>query len=219
MKRKPLPQRRFTETKAHFIGGLKYHVSVGFYDDGSPGEVFISTGKIGTDAEHIAKDITVLISIMLQYGFPVPVIAKSIDRVVNEKGEMQPASIVGLVADALTEYVASGMPSGVILTEVDPNCETRAAIDKMASMMEVIPGVPEEIRTNPAFVVVEPSLNPVNPPVATKALETRSIKAFSDMSKMQGYTGDACGECGNYTLVRNGTCLKCNTCGATSGCS
>jgi len=38
-------------------------------------------------------------------------------------------------------------------------------------------------------------------------------------AKMQGYEGDACGECGNFTLVRNGTCLKCNTCGATSGCS
>ena len=36
---------------------------------------------------------------------------------------------------------------------------------------------------------------------------------------MQGYEGEACGECGNYTLVRNGTCMKCNTCGATSGCS
>jgi ribonucleoside-diphosphate reductase alpha chain len=38
-------------------------------------------------------------------------------------------------------------------------------------------------------------------------------------ARMQGYEGEACGECGNYTLVRNGTCMKCNTCGATSGCS
>ncbi|MEM9012510.1 MAG: vitamin B12-dependent ribonucleotide reductase [Pseudomonadota bacterium] len=38
-------------------------------------------------------------------------------------------------------------------------------------------------------------------------------------AKMQGYEGDPCGECGNFTLVRNGTCLKCNTCGATTGCS
>ncbi|WP_299889776.1 vitamin B12-dependent ribonucleotide reductase [uncultured Ruegeria sp.] len=38
-------------------------------------------------------------------------------------------------------------------------------------------------------------------------------------AKMQGYEGDPCGECGNYTLVRNGTCMKCNTCGSTSGCS
>ena len=49
--------------------------------------------------------------------------------------------------------------------------------------------------------------------VAATALDQR-VKA-----KMQGYEGEACGECGNYTLVRNGTCMKCNTCGGTSGCS
>ncbi len=38
-------------------------------------------------------------------------------------------------------------------------------------------------------------------------------------AKLQGYEGDPCSDCGNYTLVRNGTCMKCNTCGGTSGCS
>jgi ribonucleoside-diphosphate reductase alpha chain len=38
-------------------------------------------------------------------------------------------------------------------------------------------------------------------------------------ARMKGYEGDSCGECGNFTLVRNGTCMKCTTCGATSGCS
>jgi ribonucleoside-diphosphate reductase alpha chain len=38
-------------------------------------------------------------------------------------------------------------------------------------------------------------------------------------AKMQGFEGEACNECGNYTLVRNGTCMKCNTCGGTTGCS
>jgi ribonucleoside-diphosphate reductase alpha chain len=38
-------------------------------------------------------------------------------------------------------------------------------------------------------------------------------------ARMKGYEGDNCGECGNYTMVRNGTCLKCDTCGSTSGCS
>jgi ribonucleoside-diphosphate reductase alpha chain len=38
-------------------------------------------------------------------------------------------------------------------------------------------------------------------------------------ARMKGYEGDSCGECGNFTLVRNGTCLKCETCGGTSGCS
>jgi ribonucleoside-diphosphate reductase alpha chain len=51
--------------------------------------------------------------------------------------------------------------------------------------------------------------------VATGAVEMDA----RTKAKMQGYEGDPCGECGNYTLVRNGTCMKCNTCGATSGCS
>ncbi|WP_170570512.1 vitamin B12-dependent ribonucleotide reductase [Ruegeria atlantica] len=53
---------------------------------------------------------------------------------------------------------------------------------------------------------------------ATETAVAASMDARTK-AKMQGYEGDPCGECGNYTLVRNGTCMKCNTCGATSGCS
>jgi ribonucleoside-diphosphate reductase alpha chain len=52
---------------------------------------------------------------------------------------------------------------------------------------------------------------------AEAALSTTMERAKE--ARMKGYEGDACGECGNFTLVRNGTCLKCNTCGGTSGCS
>jgi ribonucleoside-diphosphate reductase alpha chain len=38
-------------------------------------------------------------------------------------------------------------------------------------------------------------------------------------ARAKGYEGEACGDCGNFTLVRNGTCLKCDTCGSTTGCS
>lgn len=62
--------------------------------------------------------------------------------------------------------------------------------------------------TTEADAVVSES---VAPPVTTMDERTKA--------KMQGYEGEACGDCGNYTLVRNGTCMKCNTCGATSGCS
>ena len=49
---------------------------------------------------------------------------------------------------------------------------------------------------------------------AKKVENDRRVKAM-----MQGYTGDMCSECSNFTMVRNGTCLKCDTCGSTSGCS
>lgn len=52
------------------------------------------------------------------------------------------------------------------------------------------------------------------------ATEAKKLAAKRRMhAMMQGYTGDMCSECQNFTMVRNGTCLKCDTCGATSGCS
>ncbi len=55
--------------------------------------------------------------------------------------------------------------------------------------------------------------------MAMAVTEPNSRVAVVDVARMQGYEGDPCEECGNLTLVRNGTCLKCVTCGATSGCS
>ena len=56
--------------------------------------------------------------------------------------------------------------------------------------------------------------------IASTALSSGMVSMDQrSKAKMQGYEGDPCGECGNYTLVRNGTCMKCNTCGGTSGCS
>ena len=56
--------------------------------------------------------------------------------------------------------------------------------------------------------------------VSATAISTGTVSMDARVkAKMQGYEGDPCGECGNYTLVRNGTCMKCNTCGGTSGCS
>ena len=65
--------------------------------------------------------------------------------------------------------------------------------------------------------------NPVGLAVAsieTRLTGGRNTKAsLAAEARMKGYEGDACGSCGNFTLVRNGTCMKCNTCGSTSGCS
>ena len=49
--------------------------------------------------------------------------------------------------------------------------------------------------------------------------KTQSLSEQVKQARMQGYEGESCPECQNFTLVRNGTCLKCNTCGSTTGCS
>ncbi len=64
------------------------------------------------------------------------------------------------------------------------------------------------------------ALQTLVPEVTTAQMTATTVKVdLRVKAKMQGYEGDPCGECGNYTLVRNGTCMKCNTCGGTSGCS
>ena len=80
--------------------------------------------------------------------------------------------------------------------------------------------VPSDIASLNSGLAVEVGDVAVAPVVSAPAPAT-SVSALSarDKAKMQGYEGDPCGECGNYTLVRNGTCMKCNTCGGTSGCS
>jgi ribonucleoside-diphosphate reductase alpha chain len=73
---------------------------------------------------------------------------------------------------------------------------------------------------------VEATLNTVSAQVASLEAAMNSKPALRDTraaraaeARLKGFEGDNCGACGNFTLVRNGTCMKCNTCGSTSGCS
>ncbi|HET7714955.1 MAG TPA: vitamin B12-dependent ribonucleotide reductase [Bauldia sp.] len=64
------------------------------------------------------------------------------------------------------------------------------------------------------------AFKPAGSHAAAKEPEAKALDAErSAAARLKGYQGDACGECGNFTLVRNGTCLKCDSCGATTGCS
>jgi ribonucleoside-diphosphate reductase alpha chain len=72
---------------------------------------------------------------------------------------------------------------------------------------------------------VEAQLTPVGAQVASIEVAMASSRSVTKHAqrvaeaRMKGFEGDSCGACGNFTLVRNGTCMKCNTCGSTSGCS
>jgi ribonucleoside-diphosphate reductase alpha chain len=55
--------------------------------------------------------------------------------------------------------------------------------------------------------------------MAKPPLEKSSKSEQIAEARIKGYEGESCRECGQFTLVRNGTCLKCDSCGSTSGCS
>jgi ribonucleoside-diphosphate reductase alpha chain len=80
-----------------------------------------------------------------------------------------------------------------------------------------------DIRSSVEATLVQGEANPVGAQVASIEVAmsskagTRAKRAAE--ARLKGFEGDSCGSCGNFTLVRNGTCMKCNTCGSTSGCS
>lgn len=104
--RELLPQRRGCETFEIKFGGLKgkHVITVGYYDDGRIGELFIVGGKSGEVVEAIARDFAVVASIALQHGAPLTAIEHALTR--NSQGE--PMSIGGAVIDHLVK-----MESGV----------------------------------------------------------------------------------------------------------
>ena len=99
--RSALPMRRYSQTfNVAFGGAQKDHVvTVGFYADGTPGEVFINGGRSGEAVEAIARDGAVLLSMALQHGVALDTIKHAVTR----DAQGQPSSIVGAVVDKLTE--------------------------------------------------------------------------------------------------------------------
>lgn len=100
--RQRLPNRRPQTTfEVEHVASNRVHefrCSIGFADDGNPGEVFVSsTGKIGTDLDIAARDIAILISFAIQYGAPIDVLAEAVTR--GDSGE--PQGIAGAVLDAM----------------------------------------------------------------------------------------------------------------------
>jgi len=97
--RRVLPQRRAAETFEIAWGGLErtYAVTLGFYDDGALGEVFVNGGKSGEQVEAVARDGAVLLSLALQYGVPIASMAGAITR--DSAGA--PSSIIGAVIDRI----------------------------------------------------------------------------------------------------------------------
>ena len=102
--RRALPQRRRCETFDLAFGGLarNHTITVGYYDSGEIGEVFINGGKSGEQVEAIARDSAVLLSLALQYGADLQNIKSAITR----DGQGEPSTIVGAVVDRLCAEVS-----------------------------------------------------------------------------------------------------------------
>ena len=127
--------------------------------------------------------------------------------------------------DEVGEGVAEGQRD-VAPADDDVGQDAIALVKKMASSGFHRKRLPKELSMlqNGPLGAAQPlvmSTQSAAPIQATAAIGAAGAVALDrrEEARLKGYEGDACGDCGNFTLVRNGTCLKCDTCGATSGCS
>ena len=106
-----------------------------------------------------------------------------------------------------TGYLRKRLPQELVVLQGGMKAQT-GTYDAVATLNGMSPSA--------AAVATTGFVNSTAPTTVTSGAVSMDARS---KAKMQGYEGESCGECGNYTLVRNGTCMKCNTCGGTSGCS
>jgi ribonucleoside-diphosphate reductase alpha chain len=194
--------------------GLQYGVPLEEFVDAFTFTRFEPSGMVeGNDAIKMATSI-------LDYIFRELAVSY-LGR--NDLAHVQPAD---LLPDTLGKGAAeSNLPDGGGRSDVAAALRQVTSTGYVRNKLTVLQGGargPMASDGNAAITMGAPVTESVSfrTTVETTALtepETRleQIRA----ARMKGYEGDSCGECGNFTLVRNGTCLKCDTCGSTSGCS
>ena len=209
--RKTLPNRRRGFTQKARIGGHKIYLHTGEYKDGSLGEIFLDMNKEGATLGGIMNCFAIAVSLGLQHGVPL---GKYVDAFTFTKFE--PAGMV----QGSEHIKMSTSPLDYIFRELAVRYDGRKdlahvapvqIIDKKAgSYIPEIDGLPQPLGDGDV-VSIEPQKEYVPPAEAWAVL--------ADEAKTKGYEGEACTSCSQFTLVRNGSCLKCITCGETSGCS
>ena len=142
----------------------------------------------------------------------------------NDLAHVQPAD---LMPDTLGKGVAeSSLPDGGGRNDVAAVMQRVASTGYVRSKLTVLQGGARGVMASDGNTAITMGA-PVTEMVSFAAgLQASTALSQPDVrieqiraARMKGYEGDSCGECGNFTLVRNGTCLKCDTCGGTSGCS
>ncbi|TYO65414.1 adenosylcobalamin-dependent ribonucleoside-diphosphate reductase [Bradyrhizobium hipponense] len=214
-KREKLPSKRNGYTQKAIVGGHKVYLRTGEYADGRLGEIFIDMHKEGAAFRSMMNAFAIAVSIALQYGVPVEeyVDAFTFFRFepagfVQEHDRIKSASSI---IDFVWRDLAINYLGRDDLAHVTPDESNHTAMgDGVGQDATVV----NQITVNVAEGMTDDDLQKIVDRTTKAVLPDQRAVA-----KMSGYTGDECGNCHSFTMVRNGTCLKCETCGETTGCS
>jgi ribonucleoside-diphosphate reductase alpha chain len=190
--REKMPVERASVTHKFSVGGHEGYVTVGMYEDGRPGEVFIKMAKEGSTLSGVMDGLALTISLGLQYGVPLKVF---VDKLLNTRFEpsgITPNPNIRFVSSVL-DYLARWLGGRFISSDyLKLNGGTTHPVEN-AGVAVPAPAILAALSSLPANV---------SAPKLSNAHEG----------------APACSECG-MLMVPNGACYKCENCGSTSGCS
>ena len=212
--RRSLPdKKRATSTKAR-IGGHSVRLITGEYPDGKLGEIILVTSKEGAAWRAMLNQFAIAVSIALQHGVPLEAFIKVFTfqkfepsgQVVGGSGRVKMASslVDWIFRELAIEYAGRDDLAHVAAEDFDQFSISKPEITDT--------GV---LRTEGEKREVQMTLDAAVAPIQERDAEARARQA----ARERGFTGDICDDCGSSQMVRNGTCLKCNACGSTTGCS
>jgi len=221
-KRKILPNRRSGYTQKANVGGHKVYLRTGQYNDGSLGEIFVDMHKEGAAYRSLMNCFSISISLGLQYGVPLEefVEAFTFTRfepngvVIGHENIKMSTSVIDYVfRDLACRYLGRYDLVHVKPTDLKSDTITGES-QNQEPLLDMIEGTSEVehadgrvgVKTHKVFTKESNS-------------EMRAAQQKRQTAKMKGYEGEPCNECGAFTLLRNGSCMKCDSCGGTTGCS
>jgi len=212
--RRALPdKKRATSTKAR-IGGHSVRLITGEYPDGKLGEIILVTSKEGAAWRAMLNQFAIAVSIALQHGVPLEAFIKVFTfqkfepsgQVVGGSGRVKMASslVDWIFRELAIEYAGRDDLAHVAAEDFDQFSISKPEITDLGVM-----------RTEGEKRDIQMTLDAAVTPIQERDAEARARQAARGL----GFTGDICDDCGSSQMVRNGTCLKCNDCGSTTGCS
>ncbi|MBA5873943.1 MAG: vitamin B12-dependent ribonucleotide reductase [Nitrospira sp. CR1.2] len=239
-KRRSLPARRGGYTQKAIIGGHKLYLRTGEYEDGTLGEIFLDMHKEGAAFRSLMNNFAIAISLGLQHGVPLEEFVEAFVFTrfepngpvkLNDRIKMATSIIDYIFRELAITYLERKDLAQVQEDDLrmdsmkkddqDPECDEEevdmTALKKASILTEHLP-----VRRNGMNGGNGHSQRAGNGSVAHKLelkRETLTVTSVRQEAREKGYEGDPCQNCKQFTLVRNGTCLKCMTCGETSGCS
>ena len=239
-KRRSLPARRGGYTQKAIIGGHKLYLRTGEYEDGTLGEIFLDMHKEGAAFRSLMNNFAIAISLGLQHGVPLEEFVEAFVFTrfepngpvkLNDRIKMATSIIDYIFRELAITYLERKDLAQVQEDDLrmdsmkkddqDPECDDEevdmTALKKASILTEHLP-----VRRNGMNGGNGHSQRAGNGSVAHKLelkRETLTVTSVRQEAREKGYEGDPCQNCKQFTLVRNGTCLKCMTCGETSGCS